>query len=224
MGIKALLDNGSSTTISNLIQLSANNANDIAYIGQDSSSGGSLGGSAFGLTLATFSARNIEFITNSVKGMTLDSSQNLRVGVSNNIIGSDGTANAAAGNIGEVIQSVVSPGSAVTLSTGTTANLTSISLTAGDWQISLLHCWNGTVTGTVFDAGISPTSATIVAAFGDGTLETSTPPTSVADNCVSLPAYKIRLTSTTTYYAVARGTFSVGTLKAYGRITAYRTR
>lgn len=149
---------------------------------------------------------------------------NVKFGVSNNIIGSDGTANAAAGNIGEVIQSTVGSGSAVTLTTATTANLTSIALTPGDWMLTLQACFNGTVTGTAYDYGISATSATITAVFGDGTLESNVSPTAAADASYVLSNYKIRITANTTYYGVVKGVFTVGTLKAYGRLTAVRIR
>jgi predicted nucleic acid-binding protein len=42
---------------------------------------------------------------------------------------------AAAGKVGEFITSNIVVGSAVALTTGTAANVTSVSLTAGDWDV-----------------------------------------------------------------------------------------
>src|SRR5690349_16625741 len=59
-------------------------------------------------------------------------------GVNTDITSLAGTAtndDAAAGKIGEYIESEVLSGSAVSLTTNTAANITSISLTAGDWDV-----------------------------------------------------------------------------------------
>jgi hypothetical protein len=42
---------------------------------------------------------------------------------------------AAAGKLGEIISSNIVVGSAVSLTTNTPANITSLSLTAGDWDV-----------------------------------------------------------------------------------------
>src|SRR5215472_14162674 len=51
------------------------------------------------------------------------------------IVGVNGASNAAAGNIGEYVTASLAQGSAVNLPGGTATNLTSISLTAGDWDV-----------------------------------------------------------------------------------------
>ena len=75
-------------------------------------------------------------------------------------------ANASAGNVGEYITSNIPNGSAVSLTNGTAQNITSISVTAGDWDIF------GNVTGFIagvtnpdFIAWTSLTSATLPNAF-----------------------------------------------------------
>src|SRR5260221_11377663 len=51
-------------------------------------------------------------------------------------VGSTTNDSAVAGNIGEIVTATLATGSAVVLTTNTTANVTSISLTAGDWDVT----------------------------------------------------------------------------------------
>jgi len=69
---------------------------------------------------------------------------------------------AAAGNVGEVVSSFVVIGSPVSLTTNVAANITSISLTAGDWDVQGNVNFAGTsATITALTGGISVTSATL---------------------------------------------------------------
>lgn len=129
---------------------------------------------------------------------------------------------AAAGYVGEAVRSAVS-NTTVTLTTGTPANVTSISLTAGDWDVSGIVSFHGTITGTVFISTISTTSATI-GTSGDNRVDVPTAPTAAADSTVSIPSYRISLSGTTTVYLVAQAGFTVGTLTVGGRISARRVR
>lgn len=127
-----------------------------------------------------------------------------------------------AGYIGEQIRATVSLASAITLTNVTAANVTSISLTAGIWDVSGIVMFPGAaITGTQFSASINTTSATLGTA-GDNFVQTPTPPTSSSDQTLTIPSYRLTLGSTTTVYLIAMGAFSVGTLKAYGRISGTR--
>lgn len=135
---------------------------------------------------------------------------------------------AAAGHVGEVISSAVAVGSAVSLTTATAANVTSISLTPGDWDVSADI--NFTATGATTAAGasvvggISTTSATLPT---DGTevndlvggLTTTTFKTGN-----SLSRKVVNVSVNTTVYLVGIATFSAGTVGAYGAIVARRVR
>src|SRR5262249_14262350 len=70
---------------------------------------------------------------------------------------------ASAGNLGEYVSSTIPSGSAVSLTTNTQANVTSIPLTAGDWDIDAVAQFTGNVATTVSsqEAGISTTTATL---------------------------------------------------------------
>lgn len=127
----------------------------------------------------------------------------------------------SAGYVGEQIRSFIAVGSAITLSTGVQANITSISLTAGIWDVSGVVMMRGNVTGTAFGGSINTVSAT-VGNSGDNYVTTPFGANAVVDNGIVIPSYRLTLTATTTTYLVAVAVFTVGTQTAYGRISATR--
>lgn len=144
--------------------------------------------------------------------------------ISVDIKGVSGAIAANAGYVGEAVSSKVAFGSAVGVSSGVDANVTSISLTAGDWDVSgnvNLNYSSATVTGNA--AGITTTSATVP---GDGTEISSgvrTTTTSEIDG-ISIPAKQINVATTTTVYLCVKATFSAGSCSCYGSIFARRVR
>lgn len=141
------------------------------------------------------------------------------------VIGTTTNDNAAAGVVGEFVSSTVAVGSAVALTTDTTANVTSISLTPGDWDVTGVVDFKpgATTTTTYFQGGISTVSATM------GSPDTGfSNPFAIAATSVDasevLPVVRMSLATTTTIYLVARAGFSISTLSAYGTIRARRMR
>jgi hypothetical protein len=137
------------------------------------------------------------------------------------------TGSATAGNVGEIIQSNVVLGSAVSLTTTTPANLTSISLTAGDWDVSLNAYVNpaATTSITAILASISQTTATRDATAGGAASDNrfaAIVPGSPMNILVG--PLRISLSSTTTIFAVVQANFTVSTCSAYGIIRARRQR
>ena len=136
--------------------------------------------------------------------------------------------NATAGNEGEFVSTTVVSGSAVALTTGTAANIGSISLTAGDWDVWVNARYTGgaTTTVTTLTGSISTTSATldtspgrIASSFHNG----QSPFASTnLDLCVGQSRFS--LSGTTTVYFVAQSTFGTSTCSAYGQICARRRR
>ena len=130
----------------------------------------------------------------------------------------------SAGFIGEQIRSVIGSGAPQSLSTGTAANITSIALTAGIWDISALFQFaaNAATSATSFTYALSPTSATL-STLGDneGTLALTTALVGYSPS-FSIPSFRVTLGASATYYMVAQCTFTVNTMVAYGRITATR--
>jgi hypothetical protein len=133
--------------------------------------------------------------------------------------------NAVAGAVGEVISSTVAA-IATGLTTATPLNVTSIALTAGDWDVygSFVITGAATTSFTIAQSGMNITTATLPAtnllsfmagsAFVPGG-------TLTADN---VPTQRINVSVATTVYLVAQSTFTVSTAGAGGTLLARRVR
>ena len=139
--------------------------------------------------------------------------------------------NAAAGSLGEfVTATVATPGS--TLTTGTPLNITSMSCTAGDWDISMVadYAFTGT-TVTDIRAGPSLTTGTLPTQPGGAGLGTdalavdSSNFVTITDTqTISSGPIRLSISATTTVFMVAQATFSIGTVTVFGTIRARRVR
>lgn len=136
---------------------------------------------------------------------------------------------AAAGKVGEYISSTVTSGSAISLTSTVVANITSISLTAGDWDIRACSAFTGGATTTVnYTMGsISTTSATLNNEPGFFANQVPAGGTSFGTSgqiqfCIG-PS-RVSLSGSTTYYLVARCSFAVDACSGYGVISARRVR
>jgi hypothetical protein len=139
---------------------------------------------------------------------------------------------ARAGKVGEYIESVIPSASATALTTNTAKNLTSISLTAGDWDVDANFAFTGATTTTVYNlaGSISTTSAThdFTNGRGAGTVSGLTNTynnvtTGQAFNIV-VPPVRLSLSATTTIYAVASSVFTTSTSSVHGMLRARRVR
>lgn len=135
---------------------------------------------------------------------------------------------APAGRLGEIIESTVLVGAAVSLTvSGTAYNITSISLTAGDWDVwgSVSFAPNAATTISGLAAAISTTSATFPTAPGAGAF-VSFNLTFTTGNNQTIPAgtRRISVASTTTVYLVGAAGFAVNVMSGYGYIGARRVR
>lgn len=140
------------------------------------------------------------------------------------IVGTATNDNATAGNIGEYVSSLVASGSAVSLTTATSANVTSMSLTAGDWDVEgMVNYSETTATVTARSAGTTSTSATVPTDGSEGYNGNQSITTSEI-NTITVSRKRFSLSGTTTVYLVASATFSAGTVAAFGNITARRIR
>jgi len=144
------------------------------------------------------------------------------------ITGTNTNNNASAGQIGEYIESSILVGSAISLTTNVVANVTSISLTAGDWDVAgivRVHSNSATTSFTQAIAAISLTSATLDPEKQANIFTPAAVPTAGINYCaLGIPATRVSLASTTTVYLVVRSAFTVSTAQAYGNITARRIR
>jgi hypothetical protein len=143
---------------------------------------------------------------------------------STGVVGTATNDSAGAGYVGEYVSSTVAIGSAVALTTTVVANVTSISLTAGDWDVcGQLDFSNTTVTATQYGGGVSSTSAALGAQDTYFTLPASFVGSS-APYRQPLSTVRVSLAATTTIYLVAQAVFSGGSTAAYGTIRARRIR
>lgn len=138
------------------------------------------------------------------------------------IQGSTSAGSASAGFVGEFVSSVIAGGSAVSLTSPNARDVTSISLTAGDWDV-----WGNTgftIGGTcIFIQGwISLTSASTPDAALLSQLEQTV--TGVQSSVFTVPPLRVNIAATTTVYLSALASFSTSTVTAYGGIYARRRR
>lgn len=137
--------------------------------------------------------------------------------------------NAAAGVIGEVISQTVVSGSGVSLTSGIAANITSISLTAGDWDVWGTGCFHPTPTTQIgaLKTWISSTSATYPGTPNGGAISANIYPASFVPNddfMFPVGTQRVSLASTTTIYLEAISYHSASTNTGYGTIWARRVR
>jgi len=144
------------------------------------------------------------------------------------LLGTTTNDNATAGNVGEFVSSTVNSGSAVSLTTNVAANITSISLTAGDWDVFIdaYFSFAGTTSVTNMQTSISTISATISQTPGNWGVVQQAASVPTAANPTNLGAGPVRLSlsGTTTVFLVVQATFTVAATSAYGIISARRVR
>jgi hypothetical protein len=147
------------------------------------------------------------------------------------IVGTTTNNNANAGSVGEFITATVAtPGSGLT--TATPLNVTSISLTAGDWDVaSVIDFLYTGATVTDIRGGPSLTTATLPTQAGGSGLGTDAlaiDPSNfvtVGDTqTLDSGPVRVLISATTTVFLVAQATFSAGTVSAFGTIRARRVR
>jgi hypothetical protein len=129
-----------------------------------------------------------------------------------------------AGFIGEQIRSYIVVGSAISLVNATAKNITSILLTAGIWDVSSIVAFlNPGTTSVVFlETSINTSTNAISGAYGDSDGFFQESANIGLQMSISIPSYRVTISSNTTYYLNARATFSASTYTACGRISATR--
>lgn len=139
------------------------------------------------------------------------------------IVGTTTNDNAGAGKVGEFISSNV-VATTVSLTDNTAANVTSISLTAGDWDVygNVFIIIAGVC--TQFGAWISSTSATEPAAQFENRMSANFATGFAANIGQQAPFTRMSLSGTTTVYLSTLTRFSTSTVTAGGGIYARRVR
>lgn len=140
-----------------------------------------------------------------------------------------GATAATAGNIGQIISSSVVSGSAVSLTSGASANITSISLTAGEWDVTATGylLLNASTNLNTFRISASQTTAVLDPTVGSianyvpssaGTVIG----TGSGDLTLGIQPLRVSFSGTTSVFLVAQSIFTVSTASAYGIIRATR--
>ncbi len=142
----------------------------------------------------------------------------------NGVVGTPTNDNASAGYVGEMISSVIPFASSTAITRNTAQNVTSISLTAGDWDVwGNVNLTNGGTAVTQWLGWTSATSATLPdsSLYNNVSVITATLATSTG---VSTPYARYSLTATTTIYLSCYLVNSSGDGSASGGIFARRAR
>jgi hypothetical protein len=139
--------------------------------------------------------------------------------------GTTAGTSAGVGNIDEIFIAGIPGGSPVGLTSGVPANVTSIALSAGDWEVSgivTLKYTSATQSGDG-QAGLNVLSATLpgdnVRGF-DNTRQTAT----TSNASITFPLFNFNSASPQTAYLVAQASFSAGSCAAFGNIQARQVR
>ena len=136
-------------------------------------------------------------------------------------------SNAAAGTIGEYISATVLQGSAVSLTSSTIFNITSISLTAGDWDTwaTIGFLLAGSTQATSFQGWLNTVSLTAPTAPNNGGYAGISGFTFTGSGpLMMVGTMRLSIASTTTLYLSGISLFTVSTASAYGFIGARRVR
>lgn len=171
-------------------------------------------------TLGTAAAAATGDFATAAQGATADSA--LQPGYSGTTTNDDPPV----GSPGQLISQTLAVGSAISLTTNTAISIISISLTAGDWDVTGVVDFHpgALTTGSYFQGGISATNN----ALGTQDQYASAPMALVAglgvDVGLNIPVSRLSLASTTTIYLTCKAGFSTSTLTAYGTIRARRIR
>lgn len=161
----------------------------------------------------------LNLVTGGQTGLSIDATQAV------SIHGTITNNSAAAGYVGEYIESVVSAVNA--FGSGSWGDVTSISLTAGDWDVSF-NCEfdaNG-ATVTENTIGISTTSGNSSTGLvvGSNRMAGAVPLNAVRNSGATIAVYRMSLSATTTVYAKGRMSYSAATSQFDGRLSARRVR
>lgn len=147
----------------------------------------------------------------------------------NVIAGVQNATAAVSGQQGEIIESKISTATNAA-ATGTFLALTSITLTPGDWDIAglaveVVGTGATTTAGGALEACIGTTTASSAGCTsGYDYVQQAHTLASNDANSLTIPAKRVNISSSTTYYLNVKQTYSAGTPQWRGSITARRAR
>lgn len=157
------------------------------------------------------------------------SATSLTLSSTTGIVGTTTNNNAATGSVGEYVNADLQyNASPIALSNNVGANIVSISLTAGDWDVFGLVGLNiaPTTVMVYVNGGASTISAAPPSNSNYAFYLTPLPASSTVYNGLSfpIPQYRLSLSGTTTVYLIVVASFGVSTCSAFGYLSARRAR
>lgn len=138
--------------------------------------------------------------------------------------------NASAGNVGQFLSGQLLAASRITLANGTPANVTSVALTPGDWDVTGTVTFESDTTTSVVSMTthintVSATTCTLDAVCSGGlTYAAAGVVLGAANSFVNSPVIRVSLAGNTTYFLNVFAAFGTSFLKASGMIRARRMR
>ncbi len=145
------------------------------------------------------------------------------------IVGTTTNDNAGAGKVGEFIESEVLVGAAVSLTSTVSKDITTISLTAGDWDVSgaVALTTNAATITQVVSGWITTTANTQPTTPNKGAIVVTEPQASAgfgSGYATPVGTIRLSLSGTTTVSLGINANFSINTANGYGYIRARRMR
>lgn len=211
---------GATSTIATQIGVNGLTASLILTGGNAVSAGGAI--ELYGSTHAT-KANIIEFYTsNALCGQFAASGAFSALGTNTN-------DSAATGYIGEYIESLISTPTNVGGLTTAWGNMTSISLTKGDWEVTGIAYFtsNGATvltTGSNMAISVNSGATTTDQVVGSNQIPVVAPGAAGIDRGACLSSYRILINATTTVYLKSQFSYSVATPQFQCRLSARRMR
>jgi hypothetical protein len=135
--------------------------------------------------------------------------------------------NACATCVGAIVQSTLASGSAVTVTSGTPINVTSVALTGGDWDCrgTIARNVGATTSFTKLNGSLGTTTGALAAEGTEASTYTSTAANVVATSIdTKIGPTRFSLSGGSTVFLVVGDTFTVSTDAAYGQLTCRRAR
>lgn len=177
---------------------------------------------ALALTIAPLHAQDIINPQNDQSQLTRNKGQ---------LPGTTTNDSACAGCVGALVTGSLVSGSAVLLSSNVPAQVTTISLPAGDWEMEgVVHFTGAATTGVAYLVAIMSATTASGGAIDDSSFSklvtggTPTLFTSQTPQTMWSGKTRVSLSGTTSYYLNAQGGFFTSTLSAYGVLRARRVR
>lgn len=135
------------------------------------------------------------------------------------LVGITNAGSASAGNVGELVTAQVTPGT-VSLTTATVTNITSVSLTAGDWDVygDMNFTLSGGAAPTELIGGMINSNSLL------GPYSTISGATTGNTVAVTVPIQRVNVSSTSTFYLNVRATYVTGAVTGGGNMYARRRR